>query len=154
MKITIITIGKASSNQIAALINDFQKRIKLNVQWIIIAHQTETGQADIIKKQESDLIIKRLESLKNSYKILLDEAGEMISSVQLAKILDQTKNRSLNLIFIIGGAYGISDQLRQKVDFTWSLSKLVFPHQIVRLILIEQIYRAISINNNSSYHHQ
>jgi 23S rRNA (pseudouridine1915-N3)-methyltransferase len=154
MKITIITIGKPSSKHISELIDDYQKRVKFNIEWAVIPHQTKINQPELIIKQESDLIIKKLELKRGDYKILLDESGKIINSNELAKIIDDSANNSLNLIFIIGGAYGVSEELKKKVDFMWSLSKLVFPHQIVRLILTEQIYRAVSINKGSSYHHE
>jgi 23S rRNA (pseudouridine1915-N3)-methyltransferase len=154
MKITIITIGKSTKHEISQLIEDYSKRIKPDIEWIIIPHQTKTKLEEKIKKQESDLIITRLQSFKNAYKILLDETGKIINSVDLADIINNVADQSLNLIFIIGGSYGVSDDLKSKADFIWSISKLVFPHQIIRLIIVEQIYRAICINQGSKYHHQ
>ena len=91
---------------------------------------------------------------KDDWLILLDERGKQFSSEVLANILQQRANESVkNLIFLIGGAYGVSDDVMKRANLKWSLSQLVFPHQLVRLILAEQIYRACSILRNEKYHH-
>ena len=86
--------------------------------------------------------------------ILLDERGKNISSPELSKILMNGFVNSQNFVIVIGGAFGVADELRQRANFVWSLSKLVFPHQIVRLILVEQIYRAQEISSGGKYHHE
>ena len=86
--------------------------------------------------------------------ILLDETGKQLSSEDLAKFIQARANGSTkNIVFLIGGAYGVSEAVKKRANYTWSLSKLVFPHQLVRLILDEQVYRACSINRNEKYHH-
>ncbi|MGE5327716.1 MAG: 23S rRNA (pseudouridine(1915)-N(3))-methyltransferase RlmH, partial [Thiobacillus sp.] len=86
--------------------------------------------------------------------ILLDEAGKLINSQDLSRKLTEYFNRSKNIVFVIGGAYGVHDALFERADFIWSLSPLVFPHQLVRLILTEQIYRAQEIDAGHPYHHE
>ena len=79
----------------------------------------------------------------------------MLSSPGLAKLIQQKANQSTHrIVFLIGGAYGVTEEIKAKAQFTWSLSELVFPHMLVRLILAEQIYRACSILSNEKYHHE
>ncbi|HMS32436.1 MAG TPA: 23S rRNA (pseudouridine(1915)-N(3))-methyltransferase RlmH [Candidatus Saccharibacteria bacterium] len=153
MNITIITVGKNNERCIQQLIDEYSGRIKAKLNWIMIPNQNMASNASQTKLKETAIIIKKLESINDSYKILLDEKGNMIKSEQLSHIIEQTKIDSKNLVFVIGGAYGVEPELHQKVDFIWSLSNLVFPHRLVRLILAEQIYRAMSISSGSKYHH-
>ena len=85
--------------------------------------------------------------------ILLDERGRNLSSPELSEILSQQFVNSREVVIIIGGAFGVSEEIRQKTNLVWSLSRLVFPHQLVRAILTEQIYRAQEIYNGGKYHH-
>ncbi len=91
---------------------------------------------------------------KDDYLIALDERGKQLTSEGLAEFLMKRSNESLkNIIFLIGGAYGIDEAVLKRTNFKWSLAQLVFPHQLVRLILAEQVYRACTINRNEKYHH-
>ena len=92
---------------------------------------------------------------KDDYLVLLDERGKTFSSEELAAfIADRSLESRKNIIFLIGGAYGVSQDIMERADSVWSLSRLVFPHQLVRLILAEQIYRACTIIRNEKYHHE
>ncbi len=105
-----------------------------------------------MKKKEGELILSLLK--KDDYLILLDERGKQFSSDELAVFIeDRSKESVKNLIFLIGGAYGIDKSVLDRANKTWSLSKLTFPHQLVRLLLAEQLYRACSIMKNEKYHH-
>ena len=105
-----------------------------------------------LKKKEGETILSFL--AKDDYLVLLDERGKQFSSEELAAFIQQRANESTrNIIFLIGGAYGVSDAVMKRANHTWSFSKLVFPHQLVRLMLAEQVYRACSINRNEKYHH-
>ena len=105
-----------------------------------------------LRKKEGEMIIGFLQ--KEDYLVLPDECGKQITSEELAGFIQARANESIkNIVFLIGGAYGVSDALKKRANFKWSLSKLVFPHQLVRLILTEQVYRACSINRNEKYHH-
>jgi 23S rRNA (pseudouridine1915-N3)-methyltransferase len=109
------------------------------------------GETDL-KKKEGETVYGLLQ--KDDYLVLLDETGKMLSSEGLANFIQQRANESTKtIVFLIGGAYGVSDEIKRRANFQWSLSKLVFPHQLVRLILAEQVYRACSINRNEKYHH-
>lgn len=107
---------------------------------------------DQIKMVESDLLLKNIEP--NDEVVLLDETGNQLSSVELSNRLQRYMNHgNKNVVFIIGGAFGVSEELMRRSNYTLSLSKLVFPHQLVRLILIEQLYRAHTILAGEKYHH-
>jgi len=105
-----------------------------------------------LRKQEGETILEWLS--KDDYLVALDERGKQFSSGGLAKFLQKKSNESVKqLIFLIGGAYGIDDAILKRAQFTWSLSELTFPHQLVRLMLAEQVYRACTILRNEKYHH-
>ena len=105
-----------------------------------------------MKQKEGETILNLLK--KEDYLILLDERGKTLTSEGVANFIQQRANESeKQLVFLIGGAFGVSKAVFERADYVWSLSPLVFPHQLVRLILSEQIYRACSINRNEKYHH-
>jgi 23S rRNA (pseudouridine1915-N3)-methyltransferase len=105
------------------------------------------------KRKEGETLINLIQ--KDDYVIVLDEKGKQFYSEQLAKCIQLRANESRKtLIFIIGGAYGADNSVLDRADFVWSLSKLVFPHQVVRLLLAEQVYRACTILKNEKYHHK
>jgi 23S rRNA (pseudouridine1915-N3)-methyltransferase len=125
------------------------------VEWFIIASPKNAAslpEAEL-KKQEAKLILAALQ--KEDTLILLDEKGEQFTSPQFAHLLQQKANEGKKRqIFLIGGAFGVDEQVSQRADNIVSLSKLVFPHMLVRLILAEQVYRACTILNNEKYHHK
>lgn len=89
----------------------------------------------------------------SDYLILLDEQGTMLHSISFAKKLEQMLSSSKHIIFCVGGAYGFDEHIKQRADFIWSFSSLTFPHQLARVLLMEQVYRGFSILNNTDYHH-
>ncbi len=102
---------------------------------------------------EEELILSKLQA--QHYLILLDERGKGLNSIQWSQQFQQCMNQGVKtLVLLIGGAYGVTDTIRRQARQCWSLSSLVFPHQLVRLLVAEQIYRAFSILNNSPYHHE
>lgn len=154
MKIAICSVGKANESYIKEGVDQFTKRIGhyYPIDWVIITPSKLTEPAQI-KKAEADSIIKAL--AKTDILILLDEKGKMLDSPGLAKLIQQKANQSAQrIVFLIGGAYGVDQSIKERANFTWSLSELVFPHMLVRLILAEQIYRACSILANEKYHHE
>lgn len=157
MKFQIITIGKKHDKNIEDFISDFEKRIKANfdLSWTIIASQDDSNK-ERQKEKEGIKIIEILEKEnKNNFIILLDEKGKEKSTLELSNIFEEKMNIGIDkIIFIIGGAFGINERVKEKANLVMSLSKLVFPHQLVRVIIIEQIYRCISILKNSKYHHE
>lgn len=156
MKIQCWSIGKQHESFVKEGIELFTKRVSnyYPVAWSIlppVKNAAALSEADL-KKKEGALITGLLQ--KDDYLVLLDETGIILNSEGLAHLVQQRADAgSRNLVFLIGGAFGVSEAVKQRANFTWSLSKLVFPHQLVRLILAEQIYRACSINRNEKYHH-
>lgn len=156
MKIHLWSVGKQHDSYVKQGVDEFTQRISkyYPVEWKVIAaaRQTiNTSEAEV-KKQEAQTILNLLD--KDDFLVLLDEKGKMLSSTELAGWLQQRANQSTrNLIFLIGGAFGVEDSIAARANFKWSLSALVFPHQLVRLILAEQVYRACTINRNEKYHH-
>ena len=156
MKILLCSIGKQHDSELKAAIEDFTKRITnyFSVEWLIIPPPKNAGilSSDDLKKSEAASFLQKL--TKEDYLILLDERGKNISSLALATLLQQRGNESTKrIVFLIGGAFGVEESVFKRANFVWSLSQLVFPHMIVRLILAEQVYRACSIIKNEKYHH-
>jgi len=145
LRINIIAIGKKHDPLLVDAIDHFQRRMAHSavVTWDIIPP------SDI--DSESEKLIKRA---GNSTVVLLDENGERYSSEDFSQLLQRAKNQSAKqLSFIIGGAYGVNDAVVSRADISMSLSTMVFPHQLVRLILMEQLYRGFDILAGGKYHH-
>lgn len=156
MKIVLASVGKPHEALAKAGVEEFTQRIQkyYGVEWRIIAPPKNAASLNeaALKKAETELVLQQLQP--DDYLILLDERGKNISSPELANLLQQRANESTKrIVFLIGGAFGVDSTIQQRAQFTWSLSKLVFPHMLVRLILAEQVYRACSINRNEKYHH-
>ena len=157
MKLQLWSIGKPHDNILKNAIEDFTKRINnyYTAEWIIIPpikNTSSLSEAEL-KKQEAKIIFSKLN--KDDFLVLLDESGKQLSSAELANFIQQKASANIrSIIFLIGGAYGVSDEIKQRANFRWSLSKLVFPHMLVRLILAEQVYRACTILRNEKYHHE
>lgn len=151
MTFRIIAVGKKHQDWIELGINRFTQRLKppYTVEWLFLPHSAQTG--DNARQDESDRILSRLQATE--IVILLDETGKLVDSPALSAKFESLLNRGKPISIIIGGAYGVDAALKQRADFIWSLSPLVFPHQLVRLILTEQLYRAQSISSNHPYHH-
>ena len=150
--ITILAIGKRHEAWTAPGISRYEERCKppFDVKWVLLPHSSfETARA---RQEESERIFSRLKP--NDFVLLLDERGKNITSPELSALLETQFQQSRSVVCVIGGAYGVSDELRGRADFVWSLSGLVFPHQLVRLILAEQIYRAQAIAQGQPYHHE
>lgn len=153
MKISLWSVGKVHEIYVKDGIEDFTRRINryYPTEWNIIA--SPKNGANDLKKKEGEIILNALQ--KDDYLVALDERGKQTSSEELAGFIQSRANESVKrIVFLIGGAYGLDEAVLKRADFTWSLSRLVFPHQLVRLILSEQLYRACSINRNEKYHHQ
>jgi 23S rRNA (pseudouridine1915-N3)-methyltransferase len=156
MKLQFWTVGKNHEPYVKEGIELFTKRISsyYTVEWNILSspkHAANLSEIDL-KKKEGEIITGLLQ--KEDYLVLLDENGRQLSSEELAAFIQTRANESTkNIVFLIGGAFGVSDAVKKRANSQWSLSKLVFPHQLVRLVLAEQVYRACSINRNEKYHH-
>lgn len=157
MKIACWSVGKSHEPYVKSGIEEFSKRLNryFKTEWVLLPVPKQSAMLSEmdLRKKEGDMILEWLQ--KDDYLILLDERGTPLSSPGLAQLLQQKANESQKqLVFLIGGAYGVDEAVRKRANFTWSLSSLVFPHQLVRLILAEQLYRAATILKNEKYHHQ
>lgn len=150
MTIRILCVGKKNESWVEEGIERFLKRLKppFRAQLEIIPHSGGSG--TMAADDESQRLQKRLSN--SDLVILLDERGKNLSSPQLANFIEQHSH--VQIVMIIGGAYGVSDSLHQRANLVWSLSRLVFPHQLVRLIVAEQLYRAQEITRGGQYHHE
>ncbi|PZP50321.1 MAG: 23S rRNA (pseudouridine(1915)-N(3))-methyltransferase RlmH [Pseudopedobacter saltans] len=156
MKIQLWSLGKSHEKYAVVGIEDFTKRVNnyFSCEWKIIPPLKNAASLseDQLKKQEGKILLDTLQS--DDVLILLDERGKMLDSPSLAQLVQQYANQSSKkLVFLIGGAFGVDEQVFKRANFTWSLSKLVFPHMLVRMILSEQIYRACTILKGEKYHH-
>lgn len=156
MKIQFWSVGKTHESFVKEGIELFTKRISnyFPVEWNIIPMPKNAGimEPAMLKIKEGEAVLVQIN--KEDFLILLDEKGKEFTSEGFAKFIEKrTIESTKTIIFLIGGAYGVSDAVFARANFKWSLSTLVFPHQMVRLILAEQVYRACSILKNEKYHH-
>jgi 23S rRNA (pseudouridine1915-N3)-methyltransferase len=151
MHIRIINNGK-HNDDFKLLIDDYLSRLNRSIKtdWL---QMSPSGKPEVIaRKQESDDIRAKIKDSDVVW--LLDETGQQITSVELASRINTMQYQSVQeLVIIVGGAYGVDADLKARADFVWSLSKLVFPHRLAQLILVEQLYRACEINRGSNCHH-
>ncbi len=156
MNLLFCSVGKAHEDYAKKGIEDFTKRINhyFTAEWLLISPVRNAAALpeNELKKAEAKQILALLQP--DDFLILLDERGKQMSSPQLAQLIQQKANESCRrLVFLIGGAYGVSEDIFTRANYTLSLSQLVFPHMLVRLILAEQVYRACTILKNEKYHH-
>lgn len=157
MKIQFISVGKPHEEYIEKGVTDFTGRIQkyFPAQWVIIPpvkNASSLPEAEL-KKQEAKNILQKINA--DDFLVLLDERGRQMSSEELAKFIQAKANSNVkNLVFLIGGAFGVDAEIMQRASYTWSFSKLVFPHMLIRLMLAEQVYRACTILRNEKYHHK
>jgi len=152
MTIKVLAVGKKHESWVAEGIERYQKRLRAPflVEWVLLPHSSLEG--DRARQEESERILSRLTA--HDYVILLDERGAMLDSPHLSTLLTEQLNTSQTVVIIIGGAYGVDNTIHNRAHLVWSFSPLVFPHQLVRLMLVEQLYRAQQIENGTAYHHQ
>ena len=159
LKINILCVGTIKEIFLKDAILEYKKRLSkyvlINIEEVKEAKIESFDNVNLITRtldEEGERILKKIN--KDDYLILVDLHGEEINSEEFAKILLNLKdNGSSTIDFVIGGTLGLSNKLRERSDYKLCLSKMTFPHQLTRLILLEQIYRACKINNNESYHH-
>lgn len=153
MNLTIISIGNKPNKWELEGINHYLKQLKnsARVDFISIkGQQNPKRSTEEILKLEADLILQKIPS--DSYLILCDMTGEKMSSRDLSKLFEKLMHQNLKICFVIGGSFGISENIKTISNKVLSASNFTFPHRLFRIILVEQIYRAISIINNAPYH--
>ena len=157
MKIVLLTVGKTSQKNIKEEIILYSKRLSHYTDFKLeeipsLKSSTKFNQSEL-KKSEGQLIIKYLN--RSDYVVLLDENGKSYSSINFSKKIEKFMLNSFKrVVFVIGGAFGFSDELYSRCNEKVSLSNMTFSHQMVRLFFVEQLYRAFTIINNEKYHHQ
>jgi len=157
MKITIIAVGKIKEKYLIEGIKEYVKRLSKYTKLDIIEVPDLHAPENLSKKEMKIIMDKEGEKIKtkikDSYVIALDKDGIMFSSEELANKIEDIKTySSSHITFIIGGSLGLSSSVLNKADLKMSFSEMTFPHQLMRLILLEQIYRSFRINNNEPYH--
>ncbi|MNI44774.1 Ribosomal RNA large subunit methyltransferase H [compost metagenome] len=152
MPLRVIAIGKKHESWVVDGIERYQKRLRkpFTLEWVFLPHSSREGLS--ARQEESERLLSRLKD--DDFVILLDERGKIIDSPALASLLEVPLRGSRTAVLIIGGAYGVDETIHRRADFVWSLSLLVFPHQLVRLLLSEQLYRAQEIAAGNPYHHE
>lgn len=149
--IKILCVGKIKETFFKDAISEYSKRLSkyTNLQ-IIEVDDINSDNINTILDKEKELLIKNITS--KDYVITLEIEGKQLNSIELSKKIEELQIYNSNIVFIIGGSYGLHQQIKDRADFKLSFSKLTFPHQLFRIILLEQIYRAYKIINNESYH--
>lgn len=157
MNINIISVGKIKEKYFTAAIEEYSKRLSRFVNLKIsevadekIPENASKKEIEIVKEKEGNKILGKLD--ENSFIITLCIEGKELSSEEIAKKITDISMSSSNITFIIGGSLGLSDTVKNKSQFRLSFGKITLPHQLMRVVLLEQIYRAFKINNNESYH--
>lgn len=157
MKITLLTVGKTDRDWVRQGLDIYVSRLKHYIPFTLTEipelKNVSALSKEQIKVKEGELILKNVRPTDDL--ILLDEHGKEYSSVQLAKILqDKISYECKDIVFVIGGAYGFSEAVRQRSNSKISLSRMTFSHQMVRAIFVEQLYRAFTIMKGEPYHHE
>ena len=157
MKIKLIVIGKTNTAYLKTGENEYEKRLKhyCNFEKIVINNVKNSSKLskNELKIKEGDFILKTLDSIDKV--ILLDNKGKIYSSIEFSNFLKENMLKSAkSLVFIVGGAYGFSDEVYKRANYKLSLSKMTFSHQMVRVIFKEQLYRAFTIIKGEKYHHE
>lgn len=151
--IKVITVGKIKEKPAQALIDEYLKRLSsVHKVEIIQLNKSKNKDTDVMKiiEDESNRIIEKIQP--QDYVVLLDLIGKNIHSETLSQTIDQTLSQGQTIVFVIGGSHGVSSKVKARAQFLWQLSGLTFPHQLVRILLLEQIYRAFMILKAHPYH--
>lgn len=151
MSVKVLAVGKKHESWVSEGIGRYEKRLKkpFDLTWQLLPHSAREG--DAAREEESARILAKVGP--QDHLVLLDERGKNVDSPGLARHLQGQFDAGRPVTVVIGGAYGVDATVHTRADFTWSLSGLVFPHQLVRLILAEQLYRAQEIAGGRPYHH-
>ena len=155
MKITLLVVGKTTDKHLETLISDYCGRLKHYIPFDTqVIGDVVKGKVsmDLQKKQEGDLIIKAVGT--SATVILLDERGEQYRSVDFAAYVQKQMSAGRDVIFVVGGPYGFSKEVYDRANGLISLSKMTFSHQMIRLLFVEQLYRACTIIKHEPYHHE
>ena len=157
MKVSLILVGRTANKHLTELIDDYASRVKHYVSFDIAVipelKNTKSLSADQQKQMEGEQILRQLQ--QGDHIVLLDEHGKEMRSIEFSKYMEKKMQTvSKRLVFIIGGPYGFSSEVYAKANDKLSLSQMTFSHQMIRLIFVEQLYRAMTIMRGEPYHHE
>lgn len=157
MKVSLILVGRTVNKHLAELIDDYASRVKHYVGFDITVlpelKNTKSLSADQQKQQEGELILRQLQ--QGDHVVLLDEHGKEMRSIEFSIYMEKKmQSVSKRLVFVIGGPYGFSPDVYARANDKLSLSQMTFSHQMIRLIFVEQLYRAMTIMRGEPYHHE
>jgi 23S rRNA (pseudouridine1915-N3)-methyltransferase len=157
MRIKLLFIGKENLEELQAASQDYFYKINhynnFEIEAIPYLKNTKSVPIELQKKQEGELFLKRITA--SDIVVLLDEHGKEYTSIQFSQFIQQRFNSGCkSIIFLIGGAYGFSEEVYQRATFTFSMSKMTFQHKLVRIFFLEQLYRAFTLLKGEPYHHQ
>jgi len=157
MKITLLTVGKTTNTNLVTLQDEYQNRLKFYIpfEMVVIPELKNTKNLSIAEQQEkeADLILKQLET--NDEVVLLDDKGKQFTSMGFSEYISKKMLAShKRMVFVVGGPYGFSERVYNRANGKVSLSAMTFSHQMIRLIFIEQLYRAMTILKGEPYHHE
>lgn len=157
MKIILLLVGKTTEKFIEEGVNEYEKRVKRSIPFEIkiipFLKKSAVLSKDEVKQKEGELILQAID--KSDFLVLLDEKGKDYSSLLFAEYISKQMNSSIKtLIFVVGGAYGFSEDIYKRANSKISLSKMTFSHQLVRILFMEQLYRAFTIIKGEPYHHE
>jgi ribosomal RNA large subunit methyltransferase H len=153
MKIKILFVGKTVDDRITSIVDDYLKRIKnIDITVKIVPGAKKKYSVEVQKSEEGRSIISFIDD--SEFVAILDDKGDSFTSRQFAEWLERRQTASRNITFVVGGAYGFSNEVYDRADSRISLSKMTFSHQIVRAIFAEQLYRAFTIIAGLPYHHE
>ena len=160
MKINIIAVGKIKESFFREAISEYSKRLSkfctlniIEVDEVVAKVENESSIKKSIEEEGQDIIARIDSFAKNSFIFALDIDGKELSTIDFKNKISEIKLSGVSdIVFVIGGSYGLSDEVKRRANMRLSFSKLTFPHQLFRVILLEQIYRAFKIENNEPYH--
>lgn len=157
MKLSLIQVGKTTSKEFQTIIDDYTGRVKHYCQFDIVTipelKNTKSLSQQQQKQMEGELILKQIQT--SDHVVLLDEHGKEMRSIELAAWMEKKQQTvSRNMVFVIGGPYGFSNAVYDRANEKLSLSKMTFSHQMIRMIFVEQLYRAFTIIKGEQYHHE
>ncbi len=157
MKITLLLVGKTEEQYLNEGVDIYVKRLKHYIPFSMLIipalKNTKHLSFEQQKSSEAELILKSLQT--TDFVVLLDEKGKQMTSVSFSKFIEKQMNASVsNLVFVVGGPYGVDESIKTRANLKMSLSEMTFSHQMIRLFFTEQLYRAFSIMRGEPYHHQ
>lgn len=155
INVKLVCVGSLKEDFLKQAVEEYKKRLskfcKLTIIEVSESKLLQTNSLTLInkiKEEESNNILKHC----SGFVILLDVLGQALTSEEFASKINEVANFNSTITFIIGGSYGVSEELKNKVNFKFSMSKLTFPHQLIRVLFLEQLYRSFTIINNITYH--